>query len=365
MDAILKFGAEELFKEGEGDDKQDRQLEEMNIDDILQRAETHEAKAGGAGEALLQQFKTVHIAAMEEDAPAKSWDEILPATEIERAQQIAREAADRETAAALVVEPRVRKQVELYAGGDAGEDDEGDAAPRAAKKSKGSGGGGGGSGGGGGGSGKDKEGAMTEYGLSLATVKAVVSAVRRFGNINTHMDAILATVGDGCLAADVTQLATKLEVEAERAIAEGKTSFEFAGLTLGANDLLRRKDDMWVIAKYVNMDPRYRLPFVLKAPQWSIEWGPHDDVHLLQGIRRHGFGQWEKMKADATLALGHILPDEKGTRPQRSHLGTRVDQLTKQLRLVRMNGERGCFHLLMFDGVCFGSCAVCACTGRK
>ena len=55
MNAILKFGAEELFKEG--DDEEDD--ENVDIDDILKRAETRsmEDHSGGVGDELLSQFK--------------------------------------------------------------------------------------------------------------------------------------------------------------------------------------------------------------------------------------------------------------------------------------------------------------------
>ncbi|OWK12221.1 hypothetical protein Celaphus_00003897 [Cervus elaphus hippelaphus] len=56
LSAILKFGAEELFKEPEGEEQEPQ---EMDIDEILKRAETHENEAGPltVGDELLSQFK--------------------------------------------------------------------------------------------------------------------------------------------------------------------------------------------------------------------------------------------------------------------------------------------------------------------
>ena len=56
LNAILKFGTDDLFKD-EGDS--DKALQEMDIDDILRRAETQEAAAEESSMAndLLSQFK--------------------------------------------------------------------------------------------------------------------------------------------------------------------------------------------------------------------------------------------------------------------------------------------------------------------
>ena len=57
LNAILKFGAEELFKEDEEDDSE----LQVDIDDILQRAETRESEESqnAAADELLSQFKVV------------------------------------------------------------------------------------------------------------------------------------------------------------------------------------------------------------------------------------------------------------------------------------------------------------------
>jgi len=54
LDAILKFGAENLFKE---DDPADRSLREMNIDEILERAEEQKDIGSFPAEELLNSFK--------------------------------------------------------------------------------------------------------------------------------------------------------------------------------------------------------------------------------------------------------------------------------------------------------------------
>jgi len=82
LSAILKFGAQNIFKAD--DTAQGKKLDEMDLDDILNRAEDHETgvDAGGTslgGEGFLQQF-----AAVQDFKTDLSWDEIIP--EDQRAQ---------------------------------------------------------------------------------------------------------------------------------------------------------------------------------------------------------------------------------------------------------------------------------------
>lgn len=58
LSAILKFGAEDLFKEAEGEESEPQ---EMDIDEILRLAETRESDQGSsATDELLSQFKVLH-----------------------------------------------------------------------------------------------------------------------------------------------------------------------------------------------------------------------------------------------------------------------------------------------------------------
>lgn len=66
--AILKFGAEELFKEEEENDEEPQ----VDIDDILNRAETRETEPTTMGDELLSQFKVVSFDNLEEDTPPPS-----------------------------------------------------------------------------------------------------------------------------------------------------------------------------------------------------------------------------------------------------------------------------------------------------
>lgn len=59
LSAILRFGAEELFKEEKNDEESKKRLLSMDIDEILERAEKVEEKEaeGEQGNELLSAFK--------------------------------------------------------------------------------------------------------------------------------------------------------------------------------------------------------------------------------------------------------------------------------------------------------------------
>lgn len=72
LDAILKFGAEELFKSGDGEGSGaggggDKALQEMDIDDILSRAEMQTTSEDASHNDLLSQFKVASFAVDEDE----------------------------------------------------------------------------------------------------------------------------------------------------------------------------------------------------------------------------------------------------------------------------------------------------------
>lgn len=83
-----------------------------------------------------------------------------------------------------------------------------------------------------------------------------------------------------------------------------------------------------------NSTDNYRLPFdQLKPTQnWSVEWTPDDDAHLLVGLYKYGFSSWERMAQDETLRLKDkmFLEEKKGEKqniPGSIHLVRRGDYL--------------------------------------
>lgn len=68
ISSILKFGAQELFKEKETNEDEREEQQAYDIDEILKRAETREETNHlTAGEELLSQFKVANFSTMEDD----------------------------------------------------------------------------------------------------------------------------------------------------------------------------------------------------------------------------------------------------------------------------------------------------------
>ncbi|KAL3313840.1 transcriptional regulator [Cichlidogyrus casuarinus] len=74
------------------------------------------------------------------------------------------------------------------------------------------------------------------------------------------------------------------------------------------------------------------LPFTPKTVNWSCPWTDKDDLALILGVYLHGYDNWEAIKLDSDLGLGSkLLPVAGADRPQAQHVKTRVDYLLKSL----------------------------------
>jgi hypothetical protein len=95
LSAILKFGAQNLFKTDEG--AQTQKLDEMDLDDVLTKADAFDTEAAGAGttslggEGFLSSFAEIQDVKNDMDV---SWDEIIPVDERAKMdEELAEEAA--------------------------------------------------------------------------------------------------------------------------------------------------------------------------------------------------------------------------------------------------------------------------------
>ncbi|KAG5219667.1 transcription regulator [Salix suchowensis] len=106
LHAVLKYGAQKLFDKD--DSQQSKKLDEMDLDDILNRAEDHETMDGGdggtslGGEGFLQQF-----AAVSDVKNDMSWEDIIP---LEERQKFEQEEDERKTEELAAQESRDRKR---------------------------------------------------------------------------------------------------------------------------------------------------------------------------------------------------------------------------------------------------------------
>ncbi|TGZ66478.1 hypothetical protein CRM22_005288 [Opisthorchis felineus] len=326
---ILRYGAEGLFNRNDEDFAE----LEVDIDDILNRAETRDTDATAEAHpanALLSSFKVVTLDTVDDDmdsnhllavGPEKSWDEIIPSEF--RGQLKAEEI--QKTLVELELGPRRRKQVKAFqAGMDYSSDD----------------------------SSEEQDGKAAPTQLSEKEIRALVRAIKRFARPLERIDAIAAdaelpdrtekellevvdAVLKGCQSA--MEIANQaVNDEAQKPPNKGPV-FQYGRVSIAAKPLLQSLEYLETLhqclpegGKEARMN--FELPFVPKLVTWSCPWDASDDVRLLAGVYEHGYDNWEAIKLDADLGLGSkLLPMSASERPQASHIRSRVDYLLRML----------------------------------
>ncbi|XP_031564506.1 chromodomain-helicase-DNA-binding protein 1-like isoform X2 [Actinia tenebrosa] len=365
--SILKFGAEDLFKEAEGE--QDSQLQEMDIDDILRRAElrTSDDQPQTVGEELLSQFKMANFSIDEESintpepsnsSDNKTWEEIIP-NDIR--QKIEEEEKQKEQLA-LYLPPRSRKTVNKM-----NYDSEGEPASRKkqSKKKKST-------------SDSEDDGSDEDdkdtkrkrgrprtikrediEGFNDSEIRKFVKSYKKFGRPQTRLDAIATDaelddkpkedierlsdiLHDGCLRA-VKEYNEKLQEDPNFDGKKRGATLRIGNVTINAPSILKHEEELEPLAVAIPVDTaerkKYRLTFPAKSVHWGVPWDVSDDSMLLLGIYEHGMGNWEAIKADEGLQLASKILPPGNLKPQDKHLQTRAEYLIKLLKQVMQESK--------------------------
>ncbi|XP_054996784.1 chromodomain-helicase-DNA-binding protein 1 isoform X2 [Sorex araneus] len=349
LSAILKFGAEELFKEPEGEEQEPQ---EMDIDEILKRAETHENEPGPltVGDELLSQFKVANFSNMDEDdielepeRNSKNWEEIIPEDQRRRLEEEERQKELEE----IYMLPRMRncaKQISFngsegrrsrsrrYSGSDSDSISE-----RKRPKKRG----------------RPRTIPRENIkGFSDAEIRRFIKSYKKFGGPLERLDAIardaelvdkseidLRRLGElvhnGCIKALKDNSSGTERTGGRLGKVKGPT-FRISGVQVNAKLVISHEEELMPLHKSIPSDPeerkQYTIPCHTKAAHFDIDWGKEDDSNLLIGIYEYGYGSWEMIKMDPDLSLTHkILPDDPDKKPQAKQLQTRADYLIKLL----------------------------------
>ncbi|KAI8096334.1 SNF2 family N-terminal domain-containing protein [Halteromyces radiatus] len=350
MSAILKFGAQNMFQTNE----QTQPLNDLDLDDILARAEHTETMEGIDESALgsadfLAQFKISDYGGSANDL---SWDEIIP--ENERQQVAEQQQLEDELA---LYERAARKRGRTYQehgdddddnNDDNGNDDDDDGEDdgirnlpdgtkqkkrrrRTNKNSNGN-------------SHRNSPAISADSDqrneLSEKDLRALHRGVLRYADLEARYDEAVkdtdlehkekATVmgfytdlvnackskvkeqiqqqtkksGDDDFESDTDdRLVREIRLTKQKAIL-----FTWNNIAnINAGQLLQRHHDMKILARRLNVMPdmlRFRLSLDAKRVQgWSCSWGQKEDAMLLVGIHRYGFGMWSAIQADESLGL--------------------------------------------------------------
>uniref|UniRef100_A0A4W5MY76 Chromodomain helicase DNA binding protein 2 n=1 Tax=Hucho hucho TaxID=62062 RepID=A0A4W5MY76_9TELE len=354
LTAILKFGAEDLFKEAEGEETEPT---EMDIDEILRLAETRESDQGSsATDELLSQFKVANFSNMEESAPemvermVPDWDDIIPEDQRRRLEEeqkqkemediymLPRSRSSNKRAQANDSDSDIGSKLKHRSSGSESEtDDSGDdkkpkrrGRPRARKNNV--------------------------EGFTDAEIRRFIKAYKKFGAPLERLEGIardselvdksqadLKRLGElihsSCVTA-VQEHEEHLRENPSEAKGPGKRrgiNIKISGVQVNAKSIIQHEEEFEPLHKAVPANPAERNQFQLtcrvKVPHFDVDWDLQDDTQLLLGVYEHGYGNWDLMKTDPDLKLADkILPDDPEKKPQGKQLQARSDYLLKMLK---------------------------------
>ncbi|OBA22401.1 hypothetical protein METBIDRAFT_38817 [Metschnikowia bicuspidata var. bicuspidata NRRL YB-4993] len=331
LSQILKFGAANMFAASDNQKK----LEDLNLDDVLSRAEDHvttpdlgESNLGS--EEFLKQFEVTDYKADVE------WDDIIPQDELTKLKEEEKKRAE-ETYLndQIAIYSRRRAAVKKLQGDTPDtsgmeDDDEEDGGRRKAAKKK----------------------AEEHHELSEREIRGLYRAILKVGDLSGKWNQL---VEDGSISNknpvlikhaynEIINMSKKLvrEEEARRseALAElerkakdlkvanddGESAtalwlakkkekkavlFEYQGVkNINAELVLTRPPDMKLLESLIPAEKPHT--FVLpRAPKlvlnWNCEWSPKDDAMLLLGVHKFGYGSWIQIRDDPILGLQNKL----------------------------------------------------------
>ncbi|XP_054714186.1 chromodomain-helicase-DNA-binding protein 1-like [Uloborus diversus] len=341
--AILKFGAEELFKETEEGDEEPQ----VDIDEILSRAEYREDQPMSVGEELLSAFKIASFNFNEEEETSneKDWDDIIPENDRKIIEEEEREKEKLE----MYLPPRSRKAVKKVerSDSDASKHDsdsesEGDDSDDDKPKRRG------------------RPRSTNKDGLKNFTDNEIRKFLKSYKKFPCPLKRLEVIAMDAELQekplADLKKLAELIKTNCENAMKEQKDkneskdedepgegrkqgpSFKIGNVPVNAKTLLTIESELEPLDILLPADAEERKKWTLrehcKDAHFDVPWNISDDSRLLRGIYEYGMGNWESIKMDPNLELGDkILPDGE-QKPQAKNLQTRADYLLKILKKI-------------------------------
>lgn len=384
LSAILKFGAEELFKDEQEND------EELvcDIDEILRRAETRNEDPEMPGDDLLSAFKVASIAAFEEEPDAstkdndnqaveedtKDWDDIIPEDfrRVIENEEKAKEIED------LYLPPRRKTAANSQGdapggrGGKKGQqaddsndsdymdsDDSNDADGKNKKRGRPNQ--------------KEKIIGFTDteirrfiksykkFPAPLERLEAIacdaelqekpLAELKRVGEmlhdrcvqfLEEHKDELMGNKAPAKKATADNAAATGVdaEVAAKQKRSRATFSVKLGGVSFNAKTLLSCEEELKplndVIPATINERLTWSLNIKTRPANFDIEWGDDEDSKLLCGIYQYGIGSWEQMKMDPSLKLTEKILHNDDRKPQAKHLQSRAEYL---LKIIKKNVE--------------------------
>ncbi|KAK9433486.1 SNF2 family N-terminal domain-containing protein [Lipomyces doorenjongii] len=365
LSAILKFGAGNMFKANENQKK----LENMNLDDILEHAEDHittpdlgESHLGG--EEFLKQFEVTDYKA------DVSWEDIIPASELQRIKEEEQKRKNDEFLQEQI-KMNSRRKVPMKQLSNNNDDSEDSAVQRenrrnerALKRNQ------------------ETDEAGDPNSLSERDIRTIYKSILRYGDLRERWDRIVA---DGSFSNKdperIKQTYDEVLALSKEAVSQEEAKrldqqqqnqdqaqkkvrkailFEYRGIkNLNAELIIQRPLDMKVLYDAISEEDPYSFKLtghVKSVHGWNCPWTINEDNMLLVGVRKYGYGGWTSIRDDPTLPMGdkffleehriekkeeRVKEDKSGPKmPGPVHLGRRVEYLISLLREASDGGDQ-------------------------
>ncbi|CAH0562488.1 unnamed protein product [Brassicogethes aeneus] len=369
LTAILKFGAEELFKDEDVEEEPN-----CDIDEILRRAETRDEGPAMAGDELLSAFKVASFAAFDEDAepsPAttaqqddesKDWDDIIP----ENMRKKIEEDEKSKEMEDLYLPPRLRKTLQQINNSES--DGEGGAGGKGKNRRKKEG--------------DESDNSNPETGddtdddrpkkrgrppvgnrekiknFTDVEIRRFVKSYKRFSAPLKRLEAVacdaelqekplaeLRKLGEmlheRCKAFMNEQTKENNDTNGETSGGKGRKrlrgpSFKLGGVSVNAKTMMACEEELAPLDEVLPSDAHERSRWILesrtKPAHFDVVWDANEDSKLLQGIYIYGMGSWEQIKLDPSLGIGEKILLNEDKKPQAKQLQSRAEYLLKILR---------------------------------
>jgi chromodomain-helicase-DNA-binding protein 1 len=311
---ILKKRGQKMFSDQSGNQKK---LEELDIDAVLENAEEHntevpEGMVADGGEDFLKSFEYTDV-----KIDNLEWDDIIPKDQLEAIKKEEDERAHKEFLQNAIDQSKPRKAAMKNTA-------EWEREQRLQKKRE-----------------RDQyqqeeleketqaELADPKRELNEKEARNLFKAFLRYGSIEERQEelirdarlvgrdvdilrtAIKAITDESIrLKAEYTQKIEELEKQEQKSLTKKDRKavlFDYLGVKrLNADTIIDRPLEMTLLRDLIsNMSDykNFRVPDAPKAAHYSCPWGAREDGMLLVGIHRHGYGAWVEIRDDPDLGL--------------------------------------------------------------
>ncbi|QSL66315.1 hypothetical protein MERGE_000693 [Pneumocystis wakefieldiae] len=311
LSAILKFGALNMFK----DNDNQKRLEDMNLDDVLEHAEDHDIgqDVGGAsmgGEEFLKQFEVTDY------KTDIAWEDIIPEEErnrIEAEEKLRQDEEFLQEQISMNTKRTVKHPENLSIKDNISTRKLRKVDPKLRQLN-------------------EKEirnlyRAILKFGSPLDRWEEVIKEADLPSQMPPEkIRLIVQELFKACKQAIINQEAENRDVENTTLNQNSKQKkallIEYKGVkNINAETVIQRAKDLRFVHQLVKgADSKvFRIPGQVKAVHgWSCQWGEREDAMLLIGIDRHGFGSWSSIKDDPDLNMQDkiFLDDDRTERDE-------------------------------------------------